>query len=172
MEGNEPNLVDLPETILVSSSYEIIEVVAIYATAFPPQIRFHVIYKIGELQTESESQYYTPGNTGGLSDDLAVWLAENPEFPIQPYVPPTPEELRANMPSLARIDFRNKFRVNGITTAVINNYIAGIMDPDLQEERQIFWEDSQTFRRLDPFVVELGQAAGKTAEQIDTIWMS
>ena len=90
--------------------------------------------------------------------------------PIAPYVPPTLDYLRAEATPVGRMDFRNGMRAIGVTTTIVNAYIASITDPDHQEEMLITWEDGQLFRRLDTFCTELGTYAAKTPEQLDTVW--
>lgn len=107
---------------------------------------------------------------GALTPLITQWMLDNPDFPIGDYVPPTIEELRANAVSLTRVDFRTRAKAAGLTTAKITAYIASIEDPDAQEEMQIFWDDSQVFGRLDPFVVEAAAHAGLTPEQLDPVF--
>jgi hypothetical protein len=90
--------------------------------------------------------------------------------PIAEYAPPTLDYTRAEATPIGRVDFRNGMKAMGVTTAVVTEYLASIADPDHQEEMQIFWEDSQIFRRMDDFVTELGAYAGKTPEQLDPLW--
>ncbi|WP_426238186.1 hypothetical protein [Pararhizobium sp. DWP1-1-3] len=143
----------------------------------------HYMDNIGTIQAiiivefdgiESEVPYVTnPTDPYSLSPAIRQWFLDNPEFVIGPYVPPpepTPEELRALMPALPRLTFRNRFKAAGMTTAVINNAIAAIEDESEQEDMQIAWEDTQSFGRLDPFVIMVATFAGKTSAQIDTIW--
>lgn len=146
------------------------EIFSVRATVTPD------VYVLKCDLTDMNGERYTanyvsiPGDTFGLAPVIRQWLMDNPEFPIEPYVPPTAEELRASMSPLTRLNFRNKFKAAGMTTTVINAYIAAIEDESTQEDRQIYWEDTQSFMRLDVFVVELAVFAGKTPEEIDTIW--
>ena len=121
-------------------------------------------------QTFDADYCLRPDDPYGCAPALRQWMADNPSFPIEAYVPPTIAEVRASASGLNRLDFRQKMKAAGVTTATIMGFLAGIADPDHQEDMQMFWEDSQQFARLDPFVVELGEFAGKTPEQLDPIW--
>lgn len=83
--------------------------------------------------------------------------------------PPTPEEIRAAMPSLNRYQFRAGFKAAGITTKVIEDAIAAVPDDDEREDFEIYWESTQTFLRMDSFVWLV--TASKTPEETDVIWM-
>lgn len=110
---------------------------------------------------------YNPTDPYGLGPLFGEWLVANPDFPISPYVPPTIEQKREGA-FLARPDFRRNMLAIGVTTTKINDYLAGITDPVIQDERTIYWEESGVFMRLDPFVTELGVSAGVTDAQLDT----
>jgi len=140
-------------------------------TATAGTLSMDVTMQVSADGVEERTSYaYNETDPYGLSPQIRQWLADNPDFPIAPYVPPTIEELRAGSAPIPRIDFRNRALEIGITTTVINEYLASISDPLHQEEMRIFWEDSQWFQRLDTFCVELGEYAGKTPEEMDTIW--
>jgi hypothetical protein len=156
----------------LSSQPFIVEVFSIRETATPGYLTFHVNINYNGTE-EVVDQSYNPGDTYGLGPAFAQWLIDHPDFPIDPYIPPpppTPDELRALMPPLSRLTFRNKFKAAGMTTAVISSAIASIEDESVQEDMQIAWEDTQSFGRLEPFVIMVATFAGKTPAQIDTIW--
>lgn len=90
--------------------------------------------------------------------------------PIAEFVPPTIEQQREWATPLNRMDFRTGMRAIGVTTTMVNDWIESIADPDHQDEMLITWEDGQLFYRLDTFVTELGAFAGKTPEQLDTVF--
>ena len=123
----------------------------------------------GELMEGSFG--YHPDDTAESTTQIKQWLIDHEgKYEILPYVAPTADEIRAAMPSLSRVAFRTAFKNNGMTTAKINDAIEAITDESLQEDFQIIWEDAQTFGRLDPFVLMVAEFAGKTPEDIDTIW--
>jgi len=112
-----------------------------------------------------------PGDMQGLGPTVRQWIADHPEFPIEPYVPPSMDDIRATWPRLLRLDWRTKAKAIGITTVVVNNYLNGIEDPDHQDDMMMYWSDTPDIGRLDTFVKEVGAFANKTPEQIDTIWV-
>lgn len=112
-----------------------------------------------------------PDDSFGLNPVIRKWLEENPTFPVQPYVPPTAEELRGLMPPLARTKFKLALSRAGLKTGNVQGLIDAIEDPDELDEMQIIWDDEQSFNRLDTFVVNVIGAA-RTPEQIDTIWVA
>ncbi len=153
------------------------------ASAFVRVVTAHYMDLIGTIYAmiiadtdgveEERIAVTNPTDPYGFSPEIRQWFLDNPEFVIGPYVPPpepTPDELRALMPALPRLTFRNRFKAAGMTTAVINSAIASIDDESIQEDMQIAWEDTQSFGRLDPFVIMVATYAVKTPEQIDTIW--
>jgi hypothetical protein len=107
---------------------------------------------------------------GEISPLIGQWMADNPDFPIGDYVPPTLEEMRQAAPPLERLFFRTRAKEAGLTTTKVNAYIASIADPSEQEDMQMFWDDAQFFGRLDKFVVDAGAHAGLTEAQLDAIF--
>lgn len=146
------------------------QVYAIHYTAEPGV--YVVSCNITDMNDQTFDADYClrPDDPYGCAPALRQWMADNPSFPIGAYVPPTIAEVRASATGLHRLDFRTRAKAAGITTAVIGEYLAGITDPDHQDDMQIFWDATQGFSRLDPFVVELGAFAGKTPEDIDAIF--
>lgn len=91
-------------------------------------------------------------------------------FPYEAPPEKTAEELREQMQSLARVDYRLRMKKAGVTTSVIDAAIAAVTDEELREDYEIIWEDSQQFARLDPLVIVVFEFAGKTPGQADAIW--
>jgi hypothetical protein len=112
-----------------------------------------------------------PDDTYGLGPTVRQWIVDHPDFPIQPYVPPTIEEIRANMAPLQRLDFKTRFKNAGMGLAKITAYFTSIEgDESHWEDMQNYYAETPTFARLAPFVVELAAFSLKTPEEIDTIW--
>lgn len=82
----------------------------------------------------------------------------------------TDDERREQMQPLARADFRLRMKKAGINTDTINQAVASIEDEDLREDYEIIWEDGQSFKRMDPFVLHIFEYAGITPEEADKIW--
>lgn len=144
-------------------------VISITATASPTSFMIRCNITDDGGATYETTYAYNTSDPYGLAPQIGEWIAANPDFPIQPYVPPTIEEIRAGT-FLSRREFRSAALAGGITTTIINAYLASIDDPVTQDERTIYWEETTLVQRLDPFTVELGAYAGKTPEQIDTIF--
>lgn len=145
----------------------------VYATSEPDV--FNLACNITDFYGETyDTQFCSrPEDPFGLNPDIRAWLAANPDFPIEPYVPPEPptaDEIRASMPALSRYQFRAGMKAGGITTAVISDAIDAVIDPDEREDYEIFWESSQVFNRLDAFTLLV--SASKTPEQTDAIWQA
>lgn len=112
-----------------------------------------------------------PDDTYGLGPIVRQWITDNPGFPIQQYVPPTTEEIRAAMPTLQRLDFKTRFKNAGMGLAKITAYFVSIEgDESHWEDMQNYYAETPTFTRLSVFVVELAAFSLKTPEQIDAIW--
>lgn len=112
-----------------------------------------------------------PDDVHGLNSVIRQWLIDNPSFPRTPYVPPTPEEIRAAMSSLSRVKFKLALSKNGLKSSNVQALIDDIEDPDEMDEMQITWDDEQTFTRLSGFVVNVIGSV-RTPEQIDVIWQA
>lgn len=103
---------------------------------------------------------YIPADTANT--DYAAylaWLAEGntPEAadvpPSPPIQPISPRQIRM---ALTRADLR---------TYVEAAVLAG--DQDLKD----WWEFSTSFERLNPQVIAMGEALGKTPEELDNLWL-
>lgn len=149
---------------------QINEVYTITATAEPDVFIFSCNITDGVPNTYDCLFCSRPDDDFGLGPVFRQWLVDNPSFPIIPYVPPTIDEIRADAPRLPRLDFRTKAKAAGLTTAKVTAYIASIADLDKQDDMQMFWDDAQSFGRLDPFVVEAGAHAGLTPTQLDAVF--
>lgn len=158
-------------TIENSNTAVLHEVFGVYATQdegiFIVDVDLSDMY--GERYRTNYASY--PNDTFGLAPIVRQWLVDHEgEYTIEPYVPPTTEQVRAEMTPLTRAAFRTAFKAAGMTTAVIVAAIFSVEDESEQEDLQIAWEDSAEFRRLDPLVLLVADRAVKTAEEIDTIW--
>lgn len=88
------------------------------------------------------------------------FLSGNPKRPADP----TPEELRASMPTLTARQLR---------LALLSRLddVEGIIEASGDRALQIEWEYATTFERLHPAIVGIGAALGLTPEEIDTMWL-
>lgn len=105
-----------------------------------------------------------------ISPQIFAWLEAHPEFVIDAYVPPSPEEIRQNMPRISRRNLRLGLIDSGISPleaqSIIDNKPAG----NERDRADVIWNESERFSRLDPLVVEITTAYGMTPEQVDTMW--
>lgn len=120
-----------------------------------------------------------PGSRFDLPDGTAVFgatldwpghdgytLVQAPPSP-EPE-PPTPEEIRANMPPLQKWRFETVLDNNNLQTAV--TAAIGMLP---QDERNMVMNKrlySQEFFRTDPLFDALSSALGMTPEQVDNLW--
>ncbi|MCZ4089065.1 hypothetical protein [Sinorhizobium psoraleae] len=112
----------------------------------------------------------SPDDTFGLNPTIRQWLADNPEFPIQPYTPPTAEQIRAGMPKLTARQFRLGFVNAGHSLASIDAAIAAIPDAMIRDVAQIEWQYATTFERLHPLISQIGTGLGLDDAAIDAMW--
>ncbi len=111
-----------------------------------------------------------PDDPFGLGPAVRQWLSENPDFPVSPYIPPTPEELRGLMSPITKRQLRLALIRNSISISSVSAAIEAMPDGQAKEEAQVEWEDAATFDRLHPTLVLIGSSLGLTAEQIDVLW--
>ncbi|AKE44766.1 hypothetical protein AU106_gp135 [Sinorhizobium phage phiM9] len=110
-----------------------------------------------------------------LAPQIFTWMEANPGFPIEPYVPPsppTPEEIRENMPQLTRRQLRLAFIDSGITPSEAQSVIDAMSPGNEKEKADVEWNDSDRFKRLHPLVITITEAFSMTPEQLDTLWNS
>ncbi|AAL49604.1 unknown [Sinorhizobium phage PBC5] len=113
-----------------------------------------------------------PNDTRGVAGLVHAWLAENPNFPISPYTPPTPEQIRETMPDLSARQLRLVLIGANIMPAQVNAVIAAMPEGPDKAVAMVEWEYATTFRRVHPLLETVGGALGLTPEQIDTMWIS
>lgn len=85
---------------------------------------------------------------------------------------PTPEELRAQMPDKTPREFRDALTRMGIMPPEVT---VKIMEIPFEIERHYAlnsWEVMTTATRTDPYIDMIGAMFGKTAEDIDVVWLT
>jgi hypothetical protein len=111
-------------------------------------------------------------DTFGLNVTIRKWLEENPKFPVQPYTPPTPEELRDAVPSLTARQLRLGLVNKGITPSQVVAALELLPSGRAKDTALIEWEYATTFQRTHALVALIGAVLGLTGEQIDKMWNS
>ncbi|ASY63618.1 hypothetical protein SJ05684_c21770 [Sinorhizobium sojae CCBAU 05684] len=129
---------------------------------------------ITDLNDETYDVKYCsrPTDTFGLNPTIRQWLADNPDFPIEPYVEhiPTIEEVRAAMPNLTARQLRLGLVSGGFSIVQVDAAIAAMPDGVEKENAKIEWEYATTFKRTHALIGSIGAALGLTEDQIDTMW--
>ena len=100
---------------------------------------------------EPEYAYLLPKGSLPITDEEAESLRPVP--PLPPIQPISPRQIRM---ALTRANLR---------TYVEAAVLAG--DQDLKD----WWEFSTSFDRLNPQVIAMGDALGKTTEELDSLWL-
>ncbi|RVJ51463.1 hypothetical protein [Sinorhizobium meliloti] len=105
-----------------------------------------------------------PDDRFGLNPTIRRWLTDNPQFPVQPYVPPTVEEMRALLRTLSRRQLLLALNSIGITEAQIDEKLVGDV------AGMIEWKNASMFERLHPLITDLSGLFGLPPEQVDSLW--
>ncbi|MCG5481216.1 MAG: hypothetical protein KK478_19605 [Ensifer alkalisoli] len=145
---------------------------AVFATAEPGV--YVVQCNITDVHGENyDTNYYTRASDEfGLNPTIRQWLTDNSSFPIQPYAPPTAEEVRASLPPLSARQFRLGLANAGISSMRVTAAIDA-MPVGLEKERaQIDWEYATTFSRSQHLIAMIGTILGLSDERIDVIWQN
>ena len=97
----------------------------------------------------------------------AVWDFETRRFIEKPV---SPEECRANLPSLTARQFRLGLLSANRTFSQVEAVIAAIEDEIAREKAMVEWVYAATFNRTHPLVVSLSAALGFAPEEVDALW--
>jgi len=82
----------------------------------------------------------------------------------------SPEELRAQMPSITKSQLRLTLVRNGISLEIVEAIIAAMPDGLEKQEAQIEWQDASEFNRMHPTLLMVGVALNLAFEQVDVMW--
>lgn len=141
-------------------------------TATPEPGTYVVRCNVTDMDGDTDDCDYCsrPNDGFGINPMIREWLAANPEFPIDPYVPPTEEEKRQAMPPLTARQFRLGLVNANISPAQVTATIAAMPAGPDRDKAQIEWEFATTFNRMHPLIATVGAALGLTDVQIDAMW--
>lgn len=133
-----------------------------------------IIADVDDHGDHEEIEYgVVPGDTAGIALDVSAavqtWLNNGGQ--VQPYTPPTDEQLREEMPPLSARQFRLGLITSGRVLEQVDEAIAAIEDAQERAAAQIEWQYATSFRRLHPLVVNLSIHLGFTPEEVDALWM-
>jgi hypothetical protein len=87
------------------------------------------------------------------------------DWTFTPPPEPTPEEIRAAMPTLSPRQIRLALNDIGITSADVATQLAG------NEVGMIEWNYATYFRRIHPLIASLIPAFSLTEAQVDSLWL-
>ncbi|WP_331373771.1 hypothetical protein [Sinorhizobium chiapasense] len=111
-----------------------------------------------------------PDDPFGVNPTIRAWLDENPDFPIAPHVPLTPEQVRAEMPPLSARQLRLGLINNSFTPAQVSAVIDAMPEGTAKEIARVEWEYATTFNRTHPLIATVGGALGLDELEIDAMW--
>lgn len=118
-----------------------------------------------------DTEYCTrPDGKHGLNPVIRKWMADNPNFPVDVYVPPTVEEQRASLQSLTSRQLRLGLITNGISLASVQATLEAMPNGITKETALVEWEYATTFNRTHPLISMVGGALGLSEAQIDVMW--
>lgn len=97
-------------------------------------------------------------------------LAQASNLQIVPFVPPTPEDIRAALPTLSPRQLRLALVRANIPLAQVRAALDAIPDPQEREEALIEWDYATEYRRTHPLITSMALAFGLNDEQLDLLW--
>jgi len=89
---------------------------------------------------------------------------------IEPYAPPTQDEIRAVMKNLTARQFRLGLLQAGRSPDQVEAAIAAITDEAERSKAKIEWEYASEFQRQHPLIESVSAALGLSPEDVDTLW--
>jgi len=147
------------------------EVFAVYATKEPDVLRLSIDLTDAYGERFEADFYFRYGDSSGLSPVIAQWLTDNEgSYVVAPYVPPTPEQIRASLPAVSARQLRLTLVRNSISLAMVNAAIDALEAGPEKEEAEIEWEYATEFARLSPTLLTIGGALGLSPERVDELW--
>lgn len=114
-----------------------------------------------------------PDDPHGANPAIRIWMNQNPDAQVHPYVPPpppTPEEIREKMPKLSARQFRIGLVRGGFTLAQVTGAIEAMPEGAAKEEAKIEWEYATEFKRTHPLIASVAAALGLDDDEIDALW--
>ncbi|MBO6856241.1 hypothetical protein [Roseibium sp.] len=132
---------------------------------------WEVAYSVGEAALKDKPVYQEPKD---LSHEnlvrLAVrnWLDADNAVPA--WVPPTPDEIRAAIPTVTARQLRHGLLNVSMDEADVEALIAAMPDEEDRKRASIDWRTANEYERLHPLVVQISASLGLTPELVDSLW--
>ncbi len=89
---------------------------------------------------------------------------------IPEWSPPTPDEVRASMPTVTARQLRHGLLNVNMDEADVEALIAAIPDEEERKRASIDWRTANEYERLHPLVVQISASLGLTPELVDSLW--
>jgi hypothetical protein len=137
----------------------------------------HTMFTADVLFEELEALGAIPFTTTADTDTkhgLEIWEKANAGAygAIAEYVPPTVEQIRAQMPPITPRQLRLTMLTIGLTEQEILDYIALIENPEAKAFAEIEWKWASVIQRNHPLVdVIRASLENMTEENLDSLWM-
>lgn len=159
--------------IVVPAGYRVPELHHVFAITRTLEERVYIVdCEITDMENIRERVKYAlrPNDPFGLAPTLRMWMVFHPWFPIGDYVPPTIEEIRADMLPLSNFHFRNSLIECGVTVKAVDVIIRDINEEREHEKMLNAWQFAPEFRRTGEFVTGIAHRLTLSDEQVDAIW--
>lgn len=125
-------------------------------------------HEIGYWQTvggDPDVAHYPEGTIEVPLKPSEYHIWQGSEWVFVPPPEPTPEELRAQMPSITKRQLRLTLVRNDISLSELDTAINSMGD-----EAIIEWNDSSEYRRLNPLLNQVAAHLSLSPEQVDAMW--
>ncbi|MCA1405414.1 hypothetical protein I6F26_13635 [Ensifer sp. IC3342] len=154
------------------SNISLNSVTTVTATSEPDV--FLVKCNITDIEGSSYDTDYCsrPNDPFGLNPTIRQWLADNPSFPIQSYVAPTPQQIRASMLPLSARQLRLGLVNLGISPSQVEASIVAMASGLDKDKTLIEWEYATAFNRTHTLIATISAHLGLSDEQVDAMWIA
>jgi hypothetical protein len=132
---------------------------------------WELAFSVGEATLEDKPVYQEPRD---LSPENRVRLAVgqwlDADNSIPDWTPPTPDEVRAVMPTVTARQLRHGLLNVDMDEADVEALIAAMPDEEERKRASIDWRTANEYERLHPLVVQISGSLGLTPELVDSLW--
>ncbi|MDW9592862.1 hypothetical protein GOA63_11605 [Sinorhizobium meliloti] len=152
------------------SVFEVVTVHKVTDTATSSVYDLDLTLKVNGEEERFEHYVSTPDDSIGANPAIRIWMKQHPDFPVQSYVPPTTEQIRASLPLLTTRQFRLGLVNRGFNPEQVTAAIEAMQEGAEKEVAKIEWEYATTFNRMHPLIVTVAAVLGLSNEQTDAMW--